>query len=174
VNGATYDLKFWAKSDSGTNIHVAIQDGPDNNFAYRTGTSFGIATEWTEYTLTYTSDVAGSGALRFNLYVGESRDTYGFDDFSLVAQTVGIRNGTTTGTQALRVRQESDRLVVSLGNNPSGNWKAELVDLRGTILASATGRADGMLNLAHPGKSGAYFIRASTPTRSWVRKVSIP
>ena len=180
VNGMTYELKFWAKSDSGTNIHVAVQDGPDNNYAYRTGTSFGIATAWTEYVVSYTSDVAGNGALRFNLYVGESRDTYSFDDFSLLAVTVPVRPGAPgveAATQGLQVRREAGRFVLSLAENAAStsHWNAELFDLSGHRLAtasSASADANGSVRLASPGK-GVYLIRAHTATHAWLRKVEV-
>jgi hypothetical protein len=53
-SGTTYDLKFWARSDSSRSIHVGIQDGPDGQFAYRSGMDFSLTPEWTEYSLSYT------------------------------------------------------------------------------------------------------------------------
>jgi hypothetical protein len=170
-SGATYELKFWARSDSSTGFHLGIQDGPDYAYAYRSGMDFTVSPEWTEQTLIYTSDRQGSGALRFNLFLGRYKDTYGFDDFSLMKQAVGIRTGDRFGSQALQVRQGSGNLILSMGAGASEDWKAELFDLRGAGLATATGRAGTSLTLAHPGKSGTYLIRAATPTRSWVRKV---
>jgi hypothetical protein len=173
-SGVTYELKFWAKSDSSRNIHVGIQDGPDGQFAYRSGMDFSLSPEWAEYSLTYTSDRQGNGAVRFNLYLGLYQDTYGFDGFSLQAQqTVGIQSGLTDAARALRVRQGSDNLVLTLDGSASKHWRAELFGLDGTRLTTATGLADGSLLLAHPKKSGTYFIRASTASHSWVRKVSI-
>ena len=170
--GTTYEFKFWAKGDSSQNIHVSVQ-GAD--YTYLTGTSFGLTTDWTEYTLTHVSEAEGTNAVRFHVYVAESKGVYSFDDFTLTGTPpAGISDGIKTKGQALRIRQESGGLVLSLGGIASENWKAELLDLRGTTVASATGRADGSLRLARPGKSGVYFVRAGTPTHSWVRKVSIP
>jgi hypothetical protein len=171
--GATYELKFWAKSDSSRSIHVGIHDGEATSYAYRGGMDFDLTPAWAEYSLTYTSDVEGNANLRFNLYLGAAKDIYGFDDFSLVALTAGVRAGAGANDQALRVRREPGNLVLSL-DGVSENWKAELLDLRGISLASAMGGTDGSLRLALPGKNGTYLIRASTPTRSWVRKVPIP
>jgi hypothetical protein len=110
--------------------------------------------------------------VRFHVYVAESVNAYSFDDFSVTALTAGVRGGSSRG-QALQVRLGRDNFVLTLDGGISGNLKAELLDLRGMSLATATGRADGSLVLAHPRESGAYLIRASTTTRSWVRKVSI-
>lgn len=170
-SGATYELKFWARSDSSTSIHVGIQDGPDNNYTYRSGQDFSLSPEWTEESLIYTSDRQGSGSLRFNLYLGRYQDVYGFDSFSLEKQATGIRAG--AGSQALRIRQGAGNLILSLGGNAAEEWKAELFDLRGTAIASATARAGSPLALAQPRESGAYIVRAATPTRSWVRMVSL-
>lgn len=170
-SGATYELKFWARSDSSTSIHVAIQDGPDNSYTYRSGMDVTLSPEWTEQTVVYASDRQGNGALRFNLYLGRYQDTYGFDSFSLIEQAVGTRAGVSR--PALRVRQEPGRVILSIGGGASEDWKAELFDLRGSALAAATGRAGGSLILPQPKQSGAYLIRAATPTRSWVRKVSL-
>jgi hypothetical protein len=149
--GATYEMRFWAKSAASSNMHFSVQDGPANGFLYRTGFDFQFTPEWAEYTFTYISD-----------------------DFNLTATPAGIRDGANSKGKALRVKQESGRLVVSLGENVSESWKVEMFDLRGTSVASASGKADGSVVLAHPGKSGAYFVRASTPNRAWMRKILIP
>lgn len=172
-NGASYELKFWAKATNSSGFHFGIQDGPATNFAYRTGVDFSLTPDWTEYTLNYTSDVEGNGALRFNLFLGLTQEVYGFDDFSLTATPASIRNASVTkGGSALQVKQGRTDLTVAVAGL-SGNWKAELYDLRGAVHSSATGRGEAALTLAHPGKSGTYFIRANSGTRSWVRKVSI-
>jgi hypothetical protein len=170
-SGASYELKFWARSDSSTSIHLGIQDGPDNNYTYRSGQDFPLAPEWAEQTLVYASDRAGNGALRFNLYLGRSQDTYGFDAFSLTKQTTGIRPATGEGSRAFRIRQGSGNLVLTLADGISEAWKAELYDLRGTALATASGRAGSALTLAQPRESGLYLIRAATPKHAWTRKV---
>jgi hypothetical protein len=169
--GATYEFKFWAKSDSSVNIHVSVQG---SDFTYLTGASFGLTTEWTEYSLTHVSEAEGTNAVRFFVYVAESVNAYGFDDFSVTALTAGVRGAEVGGRQELRVRQGSDNLVLALDGGLSGNFRAELFDLRGTSLASTTGRADGSLLLTLPRESGTYVIRANTSTRAWVRKVAIP
>ncbi len=171
--GYTYEYKFWAKSDVERNIHVSVQAA---NYNYLTGSTFGLTTEWAEYTLPgYLAEEEGSNAVRFYVYVAEFAGIYSFDDFTLTGTPpAGISNGIETKRQALRFRQESGKLVLTLGGNLSENWKAELLDLRGVSLASATGRTDGTLNLALPKKNGTYLIRANTATHSWVRKVSIP
>jgi hypothetical protein len=172
-SGATYELKFWARSDSSTSIHLGIQDGPDNSFTYRSGQDFSLSPEWTEQTLVYQSDRQGNGALRFNLYLGRYQDTYGFDSFSLLKQTTAIRTASEARAKAFRIRQGSENLVLSLAEGNAEDWKAELLDLRGTVLGTAAGRAGSALTLAQPGESGLYLIRATTPKHSWVRKVSL-
>jgi Carbohydrate binding domain len=173
LNGAHYELKFWAKAANASSFHFGIQDGPATNFAYRTGVDFTLTPDWTEYTLTYTSDVEGNGALRFNLFLGLTQEVYGFDDFSLTATPVSIRNASVSKAgSALQVSQGRTDLTVAVAGL-SGSWKAELYDLHGAVYASATGRGGSALTLGHPGKSGTYFIRANSGTRSWVRKVSI-
>lgn len=169
--GATYEFKFWGKSDSSSGIHVSVQG---SDYAYITGTSFGLTPDWTEYSLTYVSDAEGTDAVRFHVYVGEFRDVYSFDDFSVTALTAGVRDGGPAASQGLRVRQEAGALVLSLGAAAGEGWKAELFDLKGTSVASSTARAEGTLRMALPRKSGTYLVRASTPTRSWVRKVLVP
>lgn len=169
--GATYEFKFWAKSDSAANIHVSVQDG---SYTYLTGVSFGLTPEWTEYSLTHVSDAEGTSAVRFHIYVAESVNAYGFDDASVIALTSGVRGGAPGQGHALQVRQGRDNLVLTLDGGFPGNVKAELFDLRGTSLATASGRADGSLLLDLPRKSGAYVVRASTATRAWVRQISIP
>jgi hypothetical protein len=168
--GATYEFKFWAKSDSSANIHVSVQG---SDFTYLTGTSFGLTTEWTEYSLTHVSDAEGTNAVRFFVYVAESVNAYSFDDFSVTALTAGVRGGAGTQGQGLQVRQGRDNLVLTLDGGFPGNVKAELFDLRGTSLATASGKADGSLLLDLPRKSGSYIVHASTPTRAWVRKVTV-
>jgi hypothetical protein len=169
--GTTYEFKFWAKSDSSANIHVSVQG---SDYTYITGSSFGLTTEWTEYTITHVSEAEGTNGVRFHVYVAESVNAYSFDDFSAVAQPLGIRAGGVEAGQALQVRQDARNLVLSLGGRVSENWKAELLDLRGVTIASAKGRTDGSLTLARPGKAGTYVLRAGTRTHSWVRKVTIP
>jgi hypothetical protein len=169
--GATYEFKFWAKSDSSANIHVSVQGG---DYAYLTGSSFGLTPEWAEYSLTHVSEAEGSAAVRFHVYVAESRNAYSFDDFTLTALTAGVREGGLARASDLRLRQEQGSLVLSLGADAVENWNAELFDLKGSRIASSAARAEGSLRLALPGKSGTYLVRARTPTRSWVRKVLVP
>lgn len=172
-SGATYELKFWARSDSSTGIHVGIQDGPDNNYTYRSGMDFQLSPEWTEETVTYTSDRKGNGALRFNLYLGRFQDTYGFDGFSLQQQSTAIRGGTNPAGRSLRVRQGAGSLILALEGGASEAWKAELFDLRGKGVAAAAGRTGGPLILPQPRERGTYLLRASTARGSWIRKVSV-
>lgn len=168
VSGTTYEFKFWAKCDVGSNIHVSVQ-GAD--YTYLTGTSFGIGTEWAEYSLTQVADADGDGAVRFHIYLGEAVDVYSFDDVSVTAVPTAIRGGVAQGA-ALNVLQGRDNLVVSLGKGMPGAWKADLLDVRGKVLASASSGAEGSARLKRPG-AGMYVVRASTPTRAWVRKVEV-
>jgi hypothetical protein len=168
--GATYEFKFWAKSDSSANIHVSVQDAA---YTYITGTSFGLTTEWTEYSLTHVSDAEGANAVRFHIYLGESVNAYGFDDVSVTAQVTGIRGNGPAQGQGLQVRQGRDNLVLTLEGRVSGDVQAELIDLRGTILATASGGAESIL-LDLPGKTGTYVVLARTATRAWVRRISVP
>lgn len=168
--GATYEFKFWAKSDSSANIHVSVQDA---GFTYLTGSSFGLTTEWTEYSLTHISDGEGTNAVRFHIYLGESVNAYSFDDVSVTALTANIRGDGSAQSRGFQVRQGRDNLILSLDKGILGDVKAELFDLRGTSLATASGRAEELL-LDLPKKSGTYIVRASTPTRAWVRQISVP
>jgi hypothetical protein len=173
ING-TYDMTFWAKSANSSSMHFSVQDGPNNGFTYRSGFDFALTPDWAEYSFSYTSDVEGTGALRFFLYVGSQVDTYGFDDFNLVAGPVSIKNGAAdAGRQALRVRQGTGSLAVTLDGGLSENWKAELVNLRGVSLASAKGRADGSLTLALPKETGTYFVVAKTANRTFVHRMMV-
>jgi hypothetical protein len=169
IAGATYEMKFWAKSDSSKPIHVSVQGG---DYAYLTGQSFGLTPDWTEYSISHVAAEGGTSSVRFHVYVAEAVDVYSFDDFTLLktADPVGVRPG-ASAKEGFRVRQEAGKLVVTLDGAPE-TWKAELVDLRGTVLANASGRADGLLSFALP-KNGAYFVRASTATKAWVRKISV-
>ena len=169
--GATYEFKFWAKTDSNANIHVSVQ-GAD--YTYLTGTSFGLTPDWTEYSLTYVSEAEGTNAVRFHIYVAESVNAYSFDDVSVTTVATGIRGSAPAQANALRLHQGSDHLVLTVDGNVSGSLKAEVLDLRGTSLASATGSAEGSMRLALPKESGTYFIRAQTRTHSWVRAVRVP
>jgi Carbohydrate binding domain len=95
VRNAEYHLSFWGRTASadGKTIHVATQDGaPD--FAYRAGQDYRLDTAWQKIERVWTSDVEGSEALRFNLYLGSDTGVYYFDDFSLTAAPVptGLRN----------------------------------------------------------------------------------
>lgn len=168
--GATYEFKFWAKSDSSLPIHVSVQG---SDFTYITGQSFALSPEWTEYSITHFSDAEGVNGIRFFVYVAEAVGVYEFDDFSLFETPASLKAGAATkGRQALRVVQGADKLSLTL-DGITENVKAELFDMRGTSLATAMGRADGSLKLAHPGKSGTYVVRASTATRAWFRTISI-
>lgn len=175
VNGGTYDMTFWAKSENSSSLHFSVQDGPNNGYTYRTGFDFALTPEWAEYTFSYTSDVEGNGALRFFLYVGSVADTYGFDDFNLtMTPPVGIQTGSPDNArQALRVVQGTGRLTLKLDGGHPENWTAELVDLRGASLSAAKGRADGSLHLALPRESGTYFVLAKTSGRTFIHKVTV-
>jgi hypothetical protein len=170
IAGTTYLFKFWAKSDSSRTIHVSVQG---SDYTYLTGQSFGLSTEWTEYSLEHTTEAEGNNGVRFHVYVGEARDVYSFDDFSVTAIATGVRGGASTSAQGLRVRQQAGSLVLSLGAKVTGSWNAELVDLQGNSIASATG-SNGSLVLAQPAQSGVYFVRAKSQNRAWVKKVTIP
>ena len=174
VNGATYDMTFWAKSENSSSMHFSVQDGPDNGFTYRTGFDFALSPEWTEYSFSYISDVEGTGALRFFLYVGSMTDIYGFDDFNLtMTPPAGILAGSAAGRQGIHVHQGSNTLAVTLDADVAGDWSATLYDLRGVRLASVKGRAGASLSLPLPRENGAYFIRAASSTQSWMRKVIV-
>lgn len=177
VMGATYEMTFWARSDSSSNMHFSVQDGPDNGYTYRTGFDFGFTPEWSEYSFSYTSDVEGYGALRFFLYLGATVDTYGFDDFKLVEfPPASIKDGVASTRQALRVTREQGHFVLALENGAAVdlvNLKGGLFDARGVNVATAARRADGMLQVAAPAKAGTYFVRASAGNKVWVRQVTV-
>jgi len=170
--GATYEMKFWAKSANSTGMHFSVQDGPANGFMYRSGFDFSYTPEWTEYTFSYTSDVEGTGALRFFLYVGANVDTLGFDDFSLVQTAASVKDGLATGgRKGMTVKQGRSDLAVTVPGQ-TGSWKAELYDLQGAVHASTSGRGE-TLTLEHSVKPGTYFVRALSGTKMWVHKLAI-
>jgi hypothetical protein len=105
VLNADYQLSFWARTNSpeGKSIHVAVQDGAPN-YTYRSGQDFTLDTAWQKIERTWTSDVEGSEALRFNVYVGKDTGTYYFDHFSLTATAapVGLRDPKRAGKAPLK------------------------------------------------------------------------
>lgn len=169
VAGATYEFKFWAKSDVELPLHVSVQG---SDYTYLTGTSFGLTPEWTEYSVMHTAEEAGQGAVRFHVYVAEAVGVYSFDDFSLTETLpAGVRSADKA--QGFQIRQVAGNLVLSLPAGQVGTWKAELVNLRGSRLAMTQGHVDASLRFALPKEKGAYFVRVSGPKGSWVRKIAV-
>lgn len=80
--GAKYILGFYAKADADVSIHVAAQTG-EPDYAYLTGSDYSLNSDWRYIEFVYTSDQEGTGALRFNVFVGGAVANYYFDDFSL-------------------------------------------------------------------------------------------
>lgn len=172
VLGATYDLTFWAKSDSSSTIHIAVQG---SDYSYLTGSSFGLTPEWTEYYFSHYSDAEGTNGVRFHIYVAETVDVYSFDNFTLTETLpVAVHAGTAEARQTLQVLQGAQNLTLTLDGAGSGNLNVELVDLRGVTVASKVGPANSQLHMPLPGKSGIYFVRANSGTKVWVRKVLVP
>jgi|GEM_PF-3152893 len=170
--GWTYEIKFWAKVDTAANIHVSVQG---SDYTYITGTTIGLTPDWTEYSYRYVADAEGANAVRFHIYVAETKGIYSFDDFSITGTApAGVSPGMGHSARGLQVRQESNRLVLSMGPGATGMGKAELMDLRGTRIHAVAGAANKPLNLLLPRQSGIYFVRAQTATQEWVRKVVVP
>ncbi len=169
VAGATYELKFWAKSDVEAPIHVSVQG---SDYTYLTGTSFGLTPEWTEYSMIHMADESGTSAVRFHVYVAEAVGVYSFDDFSLTETLPASIRHANKG-QEFQIRQVAGNLVLSLNPGQVGTWKAELVNLRGSRLAMTQGHVDASLRFALPKEKGAYFVRVTGPKGSWVRKIAV-
>lgn len=119
VKDAEYRISFWGRTNAaeGKSVHLAIQDGAPN-YAYRTGQDFRLDTAWQQFETTWTSDVAGLEALRFNIYVGSDTGTYYFDDFSLTAAAdpSGVRHPKRAGGMP-RAGATPDRVVDAAGRS---------------------------------------------------------
>jgi hypothetical protein len=82
TKNASYKLSFKAKSSSVT-LKVGINRG-DSVGTYVNGFDILLSDTWQSYSCSFTSDTAGSGQLRLNLYVGADTGTYDIDSVTLI------------------------------------------------------------------------------------------
>lgn len=93
VEGTNYTLTFYAKGTA--TIHLAAQGG-EPDYAYLNGKDITLNDTWKLIEYTYASPANGSGALRFNIYVGGAVGDYYFDNFNLIAEVVSTEDTALT------------------------------------------------------------------------------
>jgi uncharacterized protein (TIGR03437 family) len=151
TEGATYQIQFWARSDSPRNITVFSQGGAPNYTNYGLNTSVALGPSWNLYTASFIAAATATDA-RLEFWIGDTAGTIWFDgvQFSVsqtsdlyrreftngitllnataVPQTVSLEPGLQrfSGSQAPRyqyIMDDSDSAFAM-----SGNWSATTID----------------------------------------------
>ncbi len=98
VSGKTYELRFWAKSNSARDNALEVAVAQPNPYEAIGGTSsLSTTNTWTEYVHTFTP-LATYGEARITITCGKFVETYFFDDFIL--REVKGDTGTVGGPNA--------------------------------------------------------------------------
>jgi len=162
---AIYAVTFKARGPSG--IQIESQYDASQSYAPISGAFVDLTNSWATYSDTFTSTVAGNGALRINFWLGESvPGTYDFDSvFVVKIGTVAVRPARANkALSALTIRKVDAGYAIALpGPVPKGAYALSIYSPAGRLIKSITGVRKGYDVVFLPLKSlkGTYIIRYS-------------
>lgn len=195
TGGVTYQLQFWARSDSSRAIAVNSQGGPPSYTWYNLNTTFSIGTSWGVYNATFTPPATVTDA-RIQFWVGDVGGSVWIDDVSLTVAPLAIYrrdfssgavllNATSSpqtfdleaglkrfsGTQAPKyqyVLDDSDAAFTA-----TGSWNAVTLDsgfARGAVTGPGSQVANGPFY--HAWKAAVHELDASSGSATWDLQIS--
>jgi hypothetical protein len=168
-----YVLTYKAKGAG--SIKIVSQAPPD--YTEKEAFYDDLTSSWQTFKQTFTSDVAGSGALRINFWLGLSTGTYDFDSVSVVKSTTSILKNATTGSQIsgnFAIRNLEHGVAMSIpGQYAKGRFTVGAYSPEGRMISSISGSREsaGEVFLPMRGSRGTYFIRFTDANGTIVRKM---
>jgi hypothetical protein len=171
---AMYILTYKAKGAG--SIEVVSQAGPPD-YTAKESSYQDITSSWTTYSKTFTSDVAGSGALRFNFWLGLSPGTYDFDSVSVVKTTTAIHTSSAMAfpiAGKLNARKFGNGMAMSVAGQLSrGRFSLGVYSPEGRLIKSVSGsrQSAGAIFVPMNMKRGTYLIRFSDDNGTIVKKL---
>ena len=169
-----YILTYKAKGAG--SIEVVSQAGPPD-YTAKESSFQDITSSWTTYSKTFTSDVAGSGALRINFWLGLSPGTYDFDSVSVVKTTTSINTDRTAAfpnTGKLIARKLANGMAMSVaGPLSQGSFSLGVYSPEGRMIKTVSGtrQSAGAIFVPMNIKRGTYIIRFTDANGTMVKKM---
>jgi len=190
TGGVTYQLQFWARSDSPRVMTVNSQGGPPAYTWYDLSAPISIGPSWGFYITTFTPPATVTDA-RIQFWVGDVTGSVWIDDVSLSVapaaiyrrdfssgvvllnataspQTIALEDGLNrfSGTQAPKFQYIVDDSDV--GFAPTGAWKTVTID-SGFAEGALTGPGSQVANgpFYHAWKAGVHELDASSGSATW-------
>ncbi|GAB4458832.1 MAG: hypothetical protein Kow00120_27220 [Anaerolineae bacterium] len=115
VEGVTYNLTFWAKSDAPRWISVGAQKGESDWRNYGLRTRVAIDADWKEYTVAFTANETVSDA-KIEFFLGEVAGSVWLDDVRLYERPPDVmRREFTNGVVLLNGSRAPQRVEVGPG-----------------------------------------------------------
>jgi uncharacterized protein (TIGR03437 family) len=191
VKGATYQLQFWARSDSQRSLSVNVQGGAPNYPEYGLFTTVTLGPSWNLYSVSFTANVTANDA-RLEFWMGDATGTVWLDgvemsssqptdlyrrDFTdgvvllngtASAQTVNLESGLKrfSGTQAPKYQYIVDD--TDSGFQTTGNWAAVTMD-SGFSGGAVGGPGSQVANgpYYHAWRTGVHEMDDASGTATW-------
>jgi uncharacterized protein (TIGR03437 family) len=193
TNGVTYQVRFWARSDTPRTLTVNCQGGSPNFTNYGLYAQFQLGPSWKLYTTSFTSPATGNDA-RLEFQVGDSVGNVWFDgvqlnpsgnnteiyrrDFtngiavlnaSSASQTVSLESGLKkfSGAQAPKYQYIVDD--TDTGFTTSGAWSAVTMDSGFGHGNKADGPGSQLANgpYYHAWEKGVHQSADTTASATW-------
>jgi hypothetical protein len=171
---AVYVLTYKARGAG--SIEVVSQAGPPD-YTAKESSYQDITSSWTTYSQTFTSDVAGSGALRINFWLGLAPGTYDFDSVFVVKSTVSIRTADAAAfpnVGKLTARKLANGMAMSVaGPLSQGRFSLGVYSPEGRMIKSVSGsrQSAGAIFIPMNMKRGTYLIRFTDDNGTIVKKM---
>jgi hypothetical protein len=171
---AVYVLTYKARGAG--SIEVVSQAGPPD-YTPKESSYQDITSNWTTYSQTFTSDVAGSGALRINFWLGLASGTYDFDSVSVVKSTVSIRTADAAAfpnAGKLTARKLANGMAISaIGPLSQDRFSLGVYSPEGRMIKSVSGSRQnaGAIFVPMNMKRGTYLIRFTDDNGTMVKKM---
>ncbi|HWB85121.1 MAG TPA: carbohydrate binding domain-containing protein [Bryobacteraceae bacterium] len=191
VKGATYQIQFWARSDSERTLAVNLQGGAPNYPYYGLYTTAVLGPSWNFYTATVTTSVTANDA-RLEFWVGDATGSVWLDGVQMSAiqnvdlfrrdttNGVVLLNGTASpqtvtlepglkrfsGTQAPKYQYIVDDS--GAGFQTTGNWSALTMD-SGFAHPTLDGPGNQLANgpYYHAWQAGVHEMDDASGTATW-------
>ncbi len=192
VKGNTYQIQFWARSDSPRNMTINLQGGAPNYPNYGLYTSVALGPSWSFYTASVTASATANDA-RLEFWAGDAAGSVWLDgvqmslsqttdlfrrDFSngvvllngtASPQTVNLESGLKrfSGTQAPRYQYIVDD--AGAGFQTTGNWSALTMDSGFASGFPPTGPGSQLANgpYYHAWQAGVHEMDDSSGAATW-------